>query len=60
LVPAFLLGRPALAVLSLGLFAVAYGCWQLDKRGRVLGLWGHAMWHTGTAVAIGVLYLARG
>lgn len=44
---------------SLALFALAWGCWRLDRARRfpVRG-WGHACWHLGTAVAIAALAVA--
>lgn len=51
---------------ALVVFAVAFGIWILDKRaippaGEVrpkplLGLWGHAVWHVLTSIAIVMLY----
>lgn len=41
-------------------FAVSYGLWRLDKAGsRWVGLWGHAAWHVGSAVALGLLFSAQ-
>ena len=41
-------------------FAAAYGAWQLDKRGsKLVGLWGHALWHCATAIGIGLVYIAQ-
>lgn len=41
-------------------FALAYGAWQLDKRGsKWVGLWGHAMWHCGTGIGFGLLFQAQ-
>lgn len=41
-------------------FGVGYACWQLDRRkSRWVGLWGHAVWHVATAVAIGLLFWAQ-
>ena len=33
-------------------FGAAYTAWQIDKCSDRLGLWGHAIWHVLTAVAI--------
>ena len=49
-----------LAWVSLGVFAVGYVAWQLDKRrSKLVGVWGHAVWHFGTGIAIGLLALAQ-
>lgn len=49
-----------IAVGSLGLFALGYVAWQLDKRhSRIVGLWGHAAWHCLTAGAITWLAVAQ-
>lgn len=47
------------AKLRAGIFAGAYLCWQLDKRRVVVGLWGHGLWHVGTAIAAVVLFQAQ-
>lgn len=57
-VRAFLLGRPVIAGVSLGVFALAEVCWQLDKRTTVLGRFGHAIWHLATAAAISIMFMA--
>lgn len=54
----FLLGRPGLSGLALGLFAIAFAAWQLDKRTTLLSRFGHAIWHLFTAAAIAVMYAA--
>lgn len=54
----FLLGRPQLAGLGLGLFAVAFIVWLVDRRTTVLSRFGHAIWHLFTAAAIGVMFAA--
>jgi hypothetical protein len=55
---AFLLGTPYLAAVSLGLFVLAFGAWLLDKRGKLLGRFGHAIWHILTAGAITTMFSA--
>ena len=50
--------EPLLVVAALVVFAVAYGCWKLDKA-KKMGLWGHALWHVLTAVAMTVLFEAQ-
>jgi hypothetical protein len=43
-----------------GLFAVGYVAWHLDRRrSPLVGVWGHALWHLMTALAIGQMYLAQ-
>ena len=54
----FLLGRTLLSALSLGIFAVAFGAWLLDKHSTVLSRFGHAIWHVLTAAAIGLMFSA--
>ena len=54
---AFLLGSPRLAVLGLGLFALAFGAWTLDIRSTFLGRFGHAIWHLLTAGAMAAMFL---
>jgi hypothetical protein len=54
----FLLGRTLLSVLSLGIFAVAFAAWLLDKHTTVLSRFGHALWHLLTAAAIGHMFAA--
>lgn len=49
-----------LAWISLGVFALSYGAWVLDRAGgKIVGQWGHALWHFGTSVAITLLYVAQ-
>lgn len=55
---AFLLGTPRLAGVSLGLFAVAFVAWVLDKRTTYLARFGHAIWHVFTAAAITTMFSA--
>jgi hypothetical protein len=52
-------GNVTLGLVSMGLFLLAFACWQLDKAGKWLGPWGHALWHVITAPAIVVMYLAQ-
>jgi hypothetical protein len=60
LIPAYLIGHPMLALYALLAFAVSYLAWQADKRRwKVVGLWGHAIWHVGTAVALALLFAAQ-
>jgi predicted membrane channel-forming protein YqfA (hemolysin III family) len=54
----FLLGRTLLSALSLGIFALAFAAWLLDKRTTVLSRFGHALWHVLTAAAIGLMFAA--
>lgn len=50
--------RPYL-VWSLVLFAVGFGCWELDRRKKFPGkLWGHAFWHILTAAASALIFYA--
>jgi hypothetical protein len=40
-------------------FGLAYTCWHLDHRTeRPFGLWGHAVWHVLTALAMALLFAA--
>lgn len=52
-------GSRALVVASGVGFALAMAAWQLDKRRQWTGRWGHASWHVGTAVSIGLMYAAQ-
>jgi channel protein (hemolysin III family) len=54
---AFLLGSPKLAVLSLVLFGIAYGAWNVDIRTTILSRFGHAIWHLLTAGAMAAMFL---
>jgi hypothetical protein len=58
MLPPLLHGHALLALVGFGLFLLAYGCWTLDHRTRVMGLWGHALWHILTAAAIATVYAA--
>lgn len=52
--PGMAMGRWELAA-PMGVLVVSYLCWMDDKPSGagLLGLWGHALWHIGTAVALG-------
>lgn len=55
-------GDLKLAGIALVLYVVGYGFQRLDHAHRTpkpLDLWGHAIWHVLTAVAIGLLALAQ-
>jgi hypothetical protein len=54
----FMLGRTLLSALSLGIFAVAFTAWVVDKRTTVLGRFGHLIWHLCTAAAIALMFAA--
>lgn len=45
-------------VTGAALFGVAYLAWNLDLRGRVLGLSGHGLWHLLTAAGYACLFVA--
>lgn len=49
-----------LAIGSLVVFGLAYEAWTLDRQRKLVGVWGHALWHVLTAAAIGLLFLAQG
>lgn len=58
--PATFTGDWRLVVVSLAAFALSFALWHADKRKLwVVGLWGHALWHVGTALAFGLMYLAQ-
>jgi hypothetical protein len=61
LVGAVLLGSWSLGLVSLAVFAVAYVAWTEDHKSTTpwTGLWGHAVWHLLTAVAMLLLFLAQ-
>ena len=43
------------------LFALGYLAWQADKRRwKFIGLYGHALWHVLTAVALALLFVVQG
>lgn len=59
-VPAVLLGNWEYVLVSMVCFVQAYVVWHWDAEHKAwLGLWGHAVWHIMTAVAIGMMYLAQ-
>lgn len=42
------------------LFGIGYAAWQADRRRMpFVGLWGHALWHVFTALAIGLLFASQ-
>jgi hypothetical protein len=55
-VPAYLYGDRSLVSWSLGVFAVSYGLWWLDKKVMFRGV--HGLWHIGTAAAALLMALA--
>lgn len=60
-IPAFLLGAWELALVSIWIFGFGFLAWRDDKMlgGKSLGLWGHAIWHVLTAIAIGFMFIAQ-
>lgn len=58
LVGALLRGHTWLGVWSIGLFAVAFAIWNMDKKKILWGRFGHGIWHVLTAAAIAVMFLA--
>jgi predicted membrane channel-forming protein YqfA (hemolysin III family) len=59
-IPPMLHGNLWPALEAVGLFAVAMLFWQADKRRWAwVGLWGHALWHVFTAVAMPQLHQAQ-
>lgn len=59
--PGVLLGNWELLAWGYGLFLLGFAAWQLDlRRSPLVGLWGHAIWHALTALAIGAIYLSQG
>lgn len=59
-IPAFLGGHANWAVLSMAIFLLGFVAWQMDKHRLLVGLWGHAIWHIATAVAIALMFMAQG
>jgi hypothetical protein len=58
--PGVLLGNWAELAWGYGLFLTAFLAWHLDlRRSKLVGLWGHAVWHVLTALAIGAIYLSQ-
>jgi hypothetical protein len=47
-----------MALIALGVFLLAMGAWQMDRRRWVLGRWGHGLWHVLTAAAIALMFVA--
>lgn len=59
-IPPLWSGNQAVALLSVGLFALAFLFWQADKRRwKMVGLYGHAAWHVFTAAAMVALFVAQ-
>lgn len=56
--PVVFAGHGTRLVLPIGLFVLAYACWQADQRGWT-GRYGHAAWHCLTSAAIPLLFLAQ-
>lgn len=53
-------GHGLLVLVAWGCAGLAYLCWTLDrKQAKIVGLWGHALWHVFMAAAIGALYVAQ-
>jgi len=60
MIPPLVHGQAPLALAGFGLFLLAYGIWWLDKKhSRIVGLWGHAIWHVLTAAAIALIYASQ-
>ena len=59
-IPALLHGDPRLALVAFSLFGLSFLAWQLDHARKLVGLWGHAIWHALTALGAGLLYFAQG
>jgi hypothetical protein len=57
--PVVLAGEWRTLLLPVTCFALGYIAWRLDKKRKVVGLWGHAIWHGVTAVAMASLYAAQ-
>lgn len=57
--PPALHGQLPLVALSFTLFGLGYVAWQFDKARKVVGLWGHALWHVLTAGAQAALFVAQ-
>jgi len=55
---AFLLGSALLGGVGLGVFIAAFISWNIDKRTKILGRAGHAIWHMCTAAAIALMFLS--
>lgn len=59
-VPSVLYGDRRVALGAVALFGVSYLAQRLDYERKGTGLWGHALWHVGAALAMGALYVSRG
>lgn len=51
-------GNAVLGWYSLGFFALAIAVWLVDKKKKVLGRFGHGLWHLFTAVALAIMFAA--
>lgn len=64
-VGSFVNGSPGWTAAALGVYLLSYGAWQLDvaavpgKPARLVGYWGHGLWHIGTALAIALGVIAQ-
>lgn len=56
-IPAYLWGDRSAALWSAGLFAAAFGLWQMERHQMFDG--GHGWWHVLTAIAQSLLLVAR-
>jgi channel protein (hemolysin III family) len=45
-----------LLLFSIGLFAIGFGSWKLDRHGKFPFAWGHGVWHLFTAAASAVAF----
>jgi len=52
-------GWSPLAIVALGLFALAFVAWILDRRRILLWRYGHGIWHVLTAAAITLMFVSR-
>lgn len=59
-VPPLVAGAIGPTLIAVALFALAFAFWVADKRAwAIVGLWGHAIWHVLTAVAMPQLHAAQ-
>jgi len=59
-IAACLNGSWQLALAALGVYLLGFGAWNIDKSHQTwLGLWGHAIWHVLTAIAVPLTFLAQ-
>lgn len=58
-IPPVVHGELGLTLVSVGLFGLGFLCWQLDRARKIVGLWGHALWHCFTAGAMARLFVAQ-